>query len=104
MSNHEHKLSKDVQRALMSILVKTTLPDKDESYLVMTTSPGAWLASSGADSVTLLDLTGLIGTSPWSSEQDLRDRLVEQIVAAGWHETQGRFESVSTPLSTAPRH
>jgi hypothetical protein len=97
MHNYDQKLPRDVQEGLISILLNAAnAKEAGEPCTVITRSPGTWLAAPTSDSVTLLDLTGLIGASPWSSEQDLRDRLIDKITAAGWPETQVGLEQHST--------
>ena len=83
------QLQRDIQEGLITLLVRAALlENRDQPYVVITTSPSQWLPYCSSDRITLLDVSGLVGSAEWRVKADAKDRLIEEIRASGWSEQQ----------------
>jgi len=83
------QLQREIQEGLITLLVRAALPEnRDQPYVVITTSPSQWLPYCSSDRITIVDVSGLFGSAEWRVESDAKDRLIEEIRASGWSEQQ----------------
>ncbi len=96
MRIESHKIPKDVQQGLTSLLVNSVLfREHNTSPAIITTSPSQWLPYAFGESATFIDVTPLVGMTLWSNAQDIKDRLLERMRAAGWPDNRLIFEYVA---------
>lgn len=85
MHTGHHYLPREVRDGIITLLVHAAVPEsRDRPYAVITTAPSEWLSRSTADRITILDVTGIVGATPWTSEADVTDTVVESLHDLGW--------------------
>jgi hypothetical protein len=103
MRIESHKIPKDVRQGLTSLLIDSVfVRERNVSPAIITTSPSQWLPYVYGDSATFIDVTPLVGMTLWSNAQDIKDRLLERIGAAGWPDNRLVFEYVTDQASSSP--
>jgi len=90
MRIESHKIPKDVQEGLTSLLIDSVLVrERNVSPAIITTSPSQWFPYAYGDSATFIDVTPLVGMTLWSNAQNIKDRCWKESVqrvgqTTGW--------------------
>ena len=88
----ETVVTTNVLRGLRSTLLGAAGLTPAHTYAVLTTAPGQWLGAGSEKSISVIDVSSVIGASPWKTESDLEDFVVSQLLQLGWTQPHLRVQ------------
>ncbi|HEY4035930.1 MAG TPA: N-6 DNA methylase, partial [Ktedonobacteraceae bacterium] len=83
------QFQREIQEGFITLLQFAGLMENEElPYKVITTAPSQWLPFCSLSRTTILDVSGMFGSTDWRIKADVKDRLVREIQASGWSDQQ----------------